>query len=157
MISVQRMRRLSRKEPVYLAVIRTTNDTENEDTKIDPSIADSMKQNTVTVNDDRTQTQYPKEVQVILDDYANVFPRELPTGLPPQRDLDHRIELVPGAEPPHRAPYRMSPKGLDELKKQLQDLTEKATYSLLFHRSGRQCFSSLKRTGAQECVLTTGR
>ena len=74
MISIQRMRRLSTKEPVYLAVIRTTNDTENEDTKIDSSIADSMKQSTVTVNDDRTQTQYPKEVQVILDDYANVFP-----------------------------------------------------------------------------------
>ena len=43
MISVQRMRRLSRKEPVYLAVIRTTNDTGNEDTKIDPNIADSVK------------------------------------------------------------------------------------------------------------------
>ena len=93
--------------------------------QIDPSIADSMKQSAVTMNDDKTQTQYPKEVQVILDDYANVFPRELPARLPPQRDLDHRIELVPGAEPPHRAPYRMSPKGLDELKKQLQDLTEK--------------------------------
>ena len=84
MISVQRMRRLSRKEPVYLAVIRTTNDTENEDTEIDSNIADSMKQNTITVNDDRTQTQYPKELQVILDDYAYVFPRELPAGLPPQ-------------------------------------------------------------------------
>ena len=45
--------------------------------------------------------------------------------MPPQRQLDHRIELVPGAEPPHRAPYRMSPKGLDELKKQLRELTEK--------------------------------
>ena len=62
MISVQRMRRLSRKKPVYLAVIRTTNDTENEDTENDPSIADSMKQNIVIVNDDRTQTQYPKEM-----------------------------------------------------------------------------------------------
>ena len=100
MISVQRMRRLSRKEPVYLAVIRTTNETENEDTEIDPNIADSMKHSIVTVNDDRTQTQYPKEVHVILDDCANVFPRELPTRLPPQRDLDHHIELVPGAEPP---------------------------------------------------------
>ena len=83
MISVQRMRRLSRKEPVYLAVRRTTNDTKNEDTEIDPNIADSMKQCTVTVNDDKTQTQYPKKVQVILDDYADVFPRELPVGLPP--------------------------------------------------------------------------
>ena len=43
-------------------------------------------------------------------------PRDLPAGLPPQRDVDHRIELVLGAGPPHRAPYRMSPKGLDELK-----------------------------------------
>ena len=43
-----------KKEPVYLAVIRTTNDTENEDTEIDPNIADSMKHSIVTVNDDRT-------------------------------------------------------------------------------------------------------
>ena len=39
--------------------------------------------------------------------------------------MDHRIDLVPGAEPPHRAPYHMSPQGLDELKKQLRELTEK--------------------------------
>ena len=106
-------------------MIRTTNDTENEDTKIDTNIADPMKHNTVTMNDNGTQTQYPKELQVILDNYKNVFPRELPAGLPLQRDLDHCIELVLGAEPPHRAPYKMSPKGLDELKRQLQDLTEK--------------------------------
>ena len=62
MVSVQRMRRLSRKEPVHLTVIRTTNDTENEDTEIDPNIADSMKQSIVIVNDDRTQTDYPKEL-----------------------------------------------------------------------------------------------
>ena len=64
-------------------------------------------------------------MQVIPDDYADVFPRKLPEGLPQQRDLDHHIELVPGVEPPHRAPYRMLPKGLDELKRQLQDLKEK--------------------------------
>ena len=80
-ISVQQMRRLSRKEPIYLTLIRTTNDTENEDTKIDPNIADSVKQSAVTMNDDKTQTQYPKEVQVILDDYTDVLPRELPAGL----------------------------------------------------------------------------
>ena len=68
------MRRLLRKELVYLAMIRTTNETRNEDTEIDSNIADSMKQSIVTVNDDRTQTQYPKELHVILDDYANVFP-----------------------------------------------------------------------------------
>ena len=68
------MRRLAKKEPVYLAMIRTTNDTANEDIANDCSIVDSMKQSTVTVNDDKTQTQYPKELQVILDDYVDVFP-----------------------------------------------------------------------------------
>ena len=43
MISVQRMRRLSKKELVYLAVIRTTNNTANEDIANDSNIADSMK------------------------------------------------------------------------------------------------------------------
>ena len=103
------MRRLAKREPVYLVVIRTTNDTGNANTENDSKNEEPRKQCIVTINDDQTQTQYPKEVQAILDDYTDVFPRELPAGLPPQRDLDHRIELVPGAEPSHRAPYRMSP------------------------------------------------
>ena len=64
-------------------------------------------------------------MQSILNEFSDIFLGDLPAGLPPQRDVDHCIELVPGAEPPHRAPYRMSPKGLDELKQQLRDLTEK--------------------------------
>ena len=109
-ISAQCMRRLAQKEPVYLAVVRSV---ENDDDQ------------TVEINDDKTKTPYPEEVQNILGEYADVFPKELPAGLPPQRDVDHKIELIPRAEPPHKAPYRMSPQGLDELKKQLKDLTEK--------------------------------
>lgn len=59
----------------------------------------------------------------ILDAYREVFPNELPDGLPPRRDVDHRIEVVPGSTPPSRATYRMSPTELDELKKQLDELT----------------------------------
>ena len=47
---------------------------------------------------------------------------DLPAGLPPQRTMDHRIELVPGASPQSRPTYRMSPAELDELKKQLDQL-----------------------------------
>ena len=71
----------------------------------------------VTVNEDQTRTEYLVQVQKLLTEFADVFPKELPAGLPPQRQLDHKIELAPGAEPPHRAPYRMSPQGLDEFKK----------------------------------------
>ena len=106
------MRKLSKTEAVFMAVVRETNE-------------EIRNESTITVNEDQTKTPYPDEVQAILDEFSDVFPKDLPSGLPPSRELDHRIELVPGAEPPHRAPYRMSTQGLDELKKQLADLTEK--------------------------------
>lgn len=59
---------------------------------------------------------------VTLKEFGDVFPKELPPGLPPSRDIDHKIELTPGATPPSRPTYRMSPTELDELKKQLDDL-----------------------------------
>ena len=120
-ISAQRMRRVSQREPVYLAIVRSVLTTETTQSRTEKDSEDQ----TVQVNGDRTTTPHAVEVQNILNQFSDVFPRELPTGLPPQRSLDHRIDLVPGAEPPHRAPYRMSPKGLDALKKELQELTDK--------------------------------
>ena len=64
-------------------------------------------------------------VKNLLVKFKDVFPDDLPSGLPPKRDVDHRIELLPGSEPPTKAPYRMSPAQLDELKKQLNELLEK--------------------------------
>ena len=57
------------------------------------------------------KTSYPIQVQAILNEFSDVFPKDLPGGLPPSRELDHRIELVPGAEPPHGAPYQCSALG----------------------------------------------
>ena len=65
------------------------------------------------------------EAQKLLKRYGDVFPDDLPKGLPPKRDVDHRIELVDGAKPPSRPVYRMSPTELNELKKQLSELTDK--------------------------------
>jgi hypothetical protein len=53
-----------------------------------------------------------------------MFPDELP-GLPPDRDVEFAIELIPGTPPMSRRPYRMLPNELAELKKQLQDLLTK--------------------------------
>jgi hypothetical protein len=53
-----------------------------------------------------------------------VFPDELP-GLPPDRDVEFAIELIPGTAPISKRPYRMPPNELAELKKQLQDLLKK--------------------------------
>eukprot|EP00253_Pinus_taeda_P026609 PITA_26609 len=58
------------------------------------------------------------------DILIDVFPEEIP-GLPPRRNIDFTIELVPGAAPVSRAPYRMSVPELTELKMQLQELLDK--------------------------------
>ncbi|KAL4027100.1 hypothetical protein IC575_015560 [Cucumis melo] len=58
------------------------------------------------------------------EDYPDVFPEELP-GLPPHREVEFAIELEPGTVPISRAPYRMAPAELKELKVQLQELLDK--------------------------------
>ncbi|XP_060960736.1 uncharacterized protein LOC133031281 [Cannabis sativa] len=59
----------------------------------------------------------PEEVKVVKE-FLDVFPEELP-GLPPQREIDFIIDLIPGAEPVSEAPYRMAPAELKELNIQL--------------------------------------
>ncbi|KAA0047130.1 reverse transcriptase [Cucumis melo var. makuwa] len=60
----------------------------------------------------------------VVRDYPDVFPEELP-GLPPHREVELAIELEPGTVPISRAPYRMAPAELKELKVQLQELLDK--------------------------------
>jgi hypothetical protein len=60
----------------------------------------------------------------VVSEYPDVFPEELP-GLPPEREIDFSIELVPGTAPISRAPYRMAATELVELKKQLAELLDK--------------------------------
>lgn len=72
-------------------------------------------------NESQSSHSTSSEERKILEDFKDVFPDELPTGLPPKRGVDHEIVLVPGANPPSRAPYRMSVRELQELKKQLDE------------------------------------
>ncbi|GJZ30020.1 hypothetical protein Tco_0575067 [Tanacetum coccineum] len=60
----------------------------------------------------------------VIRDFPEVFPDELP-GLPPPRQVEFRIDLIPGAAPVARAPYRLAPTEMKELSKQLQELLEK--------------------------------
>ena len=59
----------------------------------------------------------------IADEYGDVF--EEPTGQPPKRHVEHRIELEPGSTPPFRPIIRMSPAELEEARKQIKEFTEK--------------------------------
>ncbi|XP_074362566.1 uncharacterized protein LOC141702851 [Apium graveolens] len=60
----------------------------------------------------------------VVREYEDVFPDELP-GLPPYREVEFTIELVPGVEPISKAPYRMAPLELQKLKEQLQELLDR--------------------------------
>ncbi|GJU57322.1 putative reverse transcriptase domain-containing protein [Tanacetum coccineum] len=71
----------------------------------------------------KAQKYIEKDVPVIRD-FPKVFPDEL-LGLPPPRQVEFRIELIPGAAPMVRAPYRLAPSKMKELSKQLQELLEK--------------------------------
>jgi len=60
----------------------------------------------------------------VVCEFLDVFPDELP-GLPPDKDVEFKIELLPGMAPISGRPYRMPPNELAELKVQLQELLEK--------------------------------
>ncbi|KAE8665117.1 cytochrome P450 78A7-like [Hibiscus syriacus] len=68
--------------------------------------------------------EVPTEVGQVLVKFRDVMPTELPKHLPPKREVDHKIELVENAKPPARAPYRMAPLELEEMRKQLKDLLD---------------------------------
>ncbi|GJY61489.1 putative reverse transcriptase domain-containing protein [Tanacetum coccineum] len=60
----------------------------------------------------------------IVQDFPEVFPEDLP-GLPPARPVEFQIDLIPGAAPVARAPYRLAPSEMKELSEQLQELSDK--------------------------------
>ena len=64
-----------------------------------------------------------EEVPVVCE-YPDVFPEEL-SGMPPDRDLEFIIDLIPRTAPIAKRPYRMAANELEELKKQLRELQEK--------------------------------
>ena len=61
----------------------------------------------------------------LLQDYMDVFPSELPPGLPPLRGIEHKIDLVLGASLPNRAAYRANPEETKEIQRQVQELLDR--------------------------------
>nr|GFA09058.1 hypothetical protein [Tanacetum cinerariifolium] len=59
----------------------------------------------------------------IVREFTEVFPENLP-GLPPARQVEFQIDLVPGAAPEARAPYRLAPTEMQELSTRLQELSD---------------------------------
>ncbi|GKE29029.1 putative reverse transcriptase domain-containing protein [Tanacetum coccineum] len=73
--------------------------------------------------EDKSEEKRLKDVPTVRD-FSEVFPEDLP-GLPPIQQVEFQIDLVPGAAPLARAPYRLAPSELQELSTQLQELSDK--------------------------------
>ena len=57
----------------------------------------------------------PAPVTNILQEFRDVFPSNIPPGLPPIRGIEHQIDLIPGASLPNRAAYRANPEETKEI------------------------------------------
>jgi len=90
------------------------------------------------------------EIPVVCE-FLDVFPEDLPE-LPPDRDVEFKIDLILGTAPISRRPYRMPPNELAELKKQLQELLEKGLIQPSSSPWGCQLSLSRRRTSLYVCV-----
>ncbi|GKB86381.1 hypothetical protein Tco_0958653 [Tanacetum coccineum] len=63
-----------------------------------------------------------KDISVVRE-FLKVFPKDLP-GLPPVRQVEFQIDLIPGTTPVARAPYRLAPLEMKELSNYLQELAD---------------------------------
>ncbi|CAI7882166.1 unnamed protein product [Closterium sp. NIES-54] len=73
----------------------------------------------------RKTLELPPAIQKLLEEFEDVLPDDLPDQLPPYRTHQHEIIKEPGSKPTFRAPYRLSPTELADMKKQIEYLLDK--------------------------------
>ena len=113
--------------------------------------------------EESTTTQKPKwdqalpsQICAVLEEFDDVFPQDLPLGLPPVRQgHEFKIDLEDDVPRVHRPLYKMSPLELEEAKKQIESMLEHG-----FVRASDSPYSALvlfipKKMGAFGFVLTT--
>ena len=130
--SKQVAKMMKRGEPVYLAVIRPMNDPAvkglTQKTKLQqmkekgpvrkaPPVAETRKRMC-----QNAPTDVRKELDAVLQEYAELFPEQLPKGKPPKRAVEFEIRVKEDTTPPSKPPYRLSPKEHEELQAQIDDL-----------------------------------
>ena len=151
-ISALQIQKLAKDDnPVFLAIIRSTSDaphirgkkgnkrsphhvgrfaahglTEGQKRLMNHKIG--PKKDIITVKEreqqvlDNVPQVFRKDLATLIKEYQDIFPEKLPKGVPPEREVQHQIEIEPGSKPPYQPPYRLGPAEQDELEEQIKDL-----------------------------------
>jgi Reverse transcriptase (RNA-dependent DNA polymerase) len=89
----------------------------------------------------------------LLQGYKDIFPEDLPSGLPPKRSVERKIDLVRGSEPVKIPIYKISTEELTEVKKQVDDLLMKGFIRPSTSSWGRSIiFVAKKDGGLRMCI-----
>ncbi|PKU66848.1 putative mitochondrial protein [Dendrobium catenatum] len=77
------------------------------------------------VEENPQQETIPEIIQPLLQQFEDMFSSEFPSGLPPMRDVQHHMELIPGSVLPNRPAYRLRPDEHRELQREVEELITK--------------------------------
>ncbi|GJT32339.1 putative reverse transcriptase domain-containing protein [Tanacetum coccineum] len=100
-----------------------------------------------------TQKSIPclDNIPVVLE-FSNVFPEELP-GIPPDRQVEFHIDLIPRSTPVAKSPYKLAPSEMQELMKQLQELLDKGFIRPSSSSWGALVFFVKKKDGSMQMYI----
>ncbi|GKE04300.1 hypothetical protein Tco_1396318 [Tanacetum coccineum] len=105
--------------------------------------------------EDKSEKKRLEDVPIVQD-FPKVFPEDLP-GLPLTQQVEFQIDLIPGAAPVARAPYRLTPSEMKELSEQLKELSDKGFIRPSSLPWGAPVLFVKKKDGSfRECALITG-
>ncbi|GAU25039.1 hypothetical protein TSUD_155130 [Trifolium subterraneum] len=88
----------------------------------------------------------------VVGEFSDVFPEDI-SDLPPEREVEFGIDLIPGTSPISMTPYRMSASELNELKKQLEELLEKKFIRLSVSPWGAPVLLVKKKEGSMRLCI----
>lgn len=92
-------------------------------------------------------TQIPNYLEPLHQNILIFMPDELPPGLPPMREIQHHIDLIPGSSLPIKLAYRMSPKEHDGLWRQVEEAIAKKINQGKFKPMCRTCIINSRERG----------
>jgi hypothetical protein len=94
----------------------------------------------------------PSIVKVLLQEFKDVFPDDIPSGLPSIRGIEHQIDFVTGASIPNRPAYRSNLEETKNLQRQMRELMSKGYIRESMGPCVVLVLLVLKKTKIDECV-----